>query len=213
MYQSTDYDAFGWSPLGVNGDVYGLDYESAREVTPQWYGVSFGNGNDGVSHTFPNYYVRTADPFRLAAVAMLANFNNAGPEDKRRIIDATEIDGERDYGISAMILNPEDIEPEADPEDIECDECGAMNNPGDDSCVQCDADLPEEEDNGSWCDANGAWIICEVFPVDEMPGVLLLTDRVDGRTVEHVQYNPFGNPAYCTLEDCFDAADLELIEK
>ena len=33
---------------------------------PRWYGVSTGDGNNGVSHMFPDYYVFTDDPWELA---------------------------------------------------------------------------------------------------------------------------------------------------
>lgn len=199
------YEAFGLD--GPEG--YGLDYASARDATPRWFGVSFGNGNDGVSRSFPSYYVRTNDPYHLAACAMLANFNNATAEDKARIIDATEVDGEADYGVNATIYNPEDIEPE----DRSFGECDLCDNP--DKCkdqMMCDlGEMPaEDEESELWCNVNGAWLICEVFPVDEMPGCMLITDSVDGRTVEHVQYNPYGPPAYCTLADAFNAEDLRL---
>ena len=64
----TEATGFGYL---IPGDWMGLDYESARDATPVWYGVSSGNGNNGVSHLYPDYYVRTADPFRLAELASL----------------------------------------------------------------------------------------------------------------------------------------------
>lgn len=198
-YTKPEFDAFGWSPLSGSSlppaETYGLDYQSARECSPRWFGVSFGNGNDGV--TFPDYYVRTADPFKLAAAAVIGMFKD---EYKERAADVLEVDGEADYTISAMILNPEDVE------GYECPVCGMIDSHADD----CEAD-ESEDDNGSYCDANGAWLICEVFPVDEMPGALLFI----GNKLEHVQYNPdpYGKPAYCSLADAFDAEDLRLAEK
>jgi hypothetical protein len=38
------------------------------------YAVSFGDGNDGISHIFPDYYVTTDDPWRLARLAMIFSF-------------------------------------------------------------------------------------------------------------------------------------------
>lgn len=213
-------------------------YDSAREATPRWFAVSFGNGNDGVSHMFPDYYVRTNDPFHLAAVAMLANFNNAGPEDKARIIDATEVYGEADYTITATIYNPEDVEPEdestPDYESIATAngfavvehvdskfvyvKVGVLGDSDDydsedaafEACCEDHDLISDSDDGGSYCNANGCWIQCDVFAVDEMPGCMLITDRVDGRTVEHVQYNPYGKPAYCSLADAFNPEDLAL---
>jgi hypothetical protein len=233
LYTKAEYDAFGWSPLSGSSydpaETYGLDYESAREVTPRWYGVSFGNGNDGVSHTFPNYYVRTADPYTLAAAAVIASFKDGF---KQAAADACEVDGEADYTISATIYNPEDVEPkEPDYESIatangfnvvehvdstfvyvKLGELGDSDSYDSEdaawkACCEEEDLLPDPEDEGSYSDANGAWLICEVFPVDEMPGCLLLGDN---GTVEHVQYNPYGNPAYCTLADAFEPEDLRL---
>jgi hypothetical protein len=105
-----------------------LDYESARDATPVWYGVSSGNGNDGVSQLYPDYYVRTADPYRLAELAMVDTFRD-GP-DMVWAREAVDVDGERDYTISATIYEGPDGETEfgaawlivevfpADPDDL-----------------------------------------------------------------------------------------------
>lgn len=97
----------------------------------QIYGVSSGNGNDGVSHMFPDYYVKTADPWRLAEVAMLDKFK---PEFMPWAKSEMDIDGEAEFTICACLYNPMD------------------------------------DEDGSYCDYNGAWYILEVFPVveDEM---------------------------------------------
>lgn len=69
------------------------------------YGVSSGNGNDGVSHMFPDYYVYTSDPYRLARLAMVSTFKD---EWKRAAYDAMYVDGEADYTIFACIYDPLD---------------------------------------------------------------------------------------------------------
>lgn len=126
----------------------GLCLASAEECTPRLYGVSFGDGNNGVSHMYADYYVRTADPFLLAAVAQLASFNDAW---KTAAAEAIEIDGEAEFTISATVYNPVD-QPDSD-----------------------------------WCDSNGAWSICEVFPdSDPRPGALV----------------------YDSMEEAFSAEDL-----
>jgi hypothetical protein len=181
-YPSSQYDAFGWSPLLRSSldpaESYGLDYDSAKDATPSWFAVSFGNGNDGVSHTFPDYYVRTADPFKLAAAAMISSFK---ADYKARAAEAMTVDGESDYTISAVIYNPEDVEGEDETEE-------------------------DEEDGGSYCDANGAWLICEVFRVDDMPPVMVIGD--DGGL--DMESDPFGKPSYMTLADAFEPEDLLL---
>lgn len=129
-------------------DTIGLDYDSARDATPRWFGVSFGNGNNGVSQMFPDYCVRTIDPWELARKALIHSFL---PEWQERAAEATEVDGEADYTVYAVIYNPLD--------DDEPDEYG--------------------ED---WASANGAWLICEVFPMDlpfENPRNVPLYESID----------------------------------
>lgn len=41
----------------------------------RWYGVSTGDGNNGVSHMFPDYYVLTDDPWELAERAAKSDLN------------------------------------------------------------------------------------------------------------------------------------------
>lgn len=112
---------------------------SEIDETIKLYAVSSGNGNDGVSHIFPDYYVYTDDPWRLAALAMVASFK---PTFKQAAADVVEVDGEADYTISATIYNPEDVDP------AESDE------------------NEDDEDAGMYCNANGAWQIIEVFRDD-----------------------------------------------
>lgn len=155
----------------------GLDYESAKNAIPRWYGVSFGNGNDGVSHMYTDYYVRTCEPFRLAELAMLGEFKPG--EGQAWAQEVMELGGEADYGISATILNPPD-----DGENRDHSQC----EDGEDceGCEMCDLD-------SLWSDVNGAWMICEVFPVDE-------SDMRDARQ-------------YDSLQEAFTADLLALVEQ
>lgn len=75
------------------------------------YGVSSGNGNDGVSHIFADYYVRTNDPWRLARLAMVGQFKD---EYLPKAIEACEVDGEADYTVQAVIYEPLDFVPESE---------------------------------------------------------------------------------------------------
>jgi hypothetical protein len=129
-------------------------------TTTRLYAVSSGNGNDGVSHSFPDYYVRTDEPYRLAALAMVSSFKS---KFKQAAANAVQIDGEADYTISAVIYNPSDVDP---------------------------SEASEDGDDDSYCDANGAWQIIEVFPDDEPR---------DSR------------PVYDSLADCFGEDDLALV--
>lgn len=133
----------------------GLDLKSAIDATPRLYGVSFGNGNDGVSHHWPNLYVRTSDPFTLAACAMLSDFK---PGDGIAFaLEAMEIDGERDYGVSATIYDPPVDDMDDSRDHSECED-------GED-CEGCDQCEPDEMK--PWSSVNGAWMIVEVWPESE----------------------------------------------
>lgn len=72
----------------------------------RWYGVSSGNGNDGVSHLFADYYVRTDDPWRLAECAIASEFK---PEYQCNALEVAEIDGDPAHTISAVIFSETDV--------------------------------------------------------------------------------------------------------
>jgi hypothetical protein len=173
----------------------GLDFDTAEQATPKWYGVSFGDGNNGVSHMFADYYVRTNDPWTLARAAMLASFK---PEWQAAANEAMEIDGEADYTISAVIYDPGDVDPsEGMDRGWTCGMCGhewdTSAKLGDaEECPECGSDEIEEQENEGYAAYNGAWSICEVFPVSE-------DERDNGRGQEHD-----------SLEDCFGADVLKL---
>lgn len=94
------------------------------EAAARLYGVSFGNGNEGVSHMHPDYYVMTIAPFVLVRAAMLNNIRlGLWPW----ALDCMDVSGEPDTCISAVL---------------------------------------SEGPNGE-TEFGVAWLICEVFPVDE----------------------------------------------
>ena len=68
----------------------------------RWYGVSHGNGNDGVSQLYPDYAVMTDDPWTLAHGAMVASFQPRSAWRRLAIRDAY-VDGETDYTVSACL--------------------------------------------------------------------------------------------------------------
>ena len=81
----------------------------------QWYGVSYGNGNDGVSHFSPNILVYTDDPWTLARAAMIfewkdkvwANENVDLDHNGDEMVSATIYegpDGETEFGAAYMIV-------------------------------------------------------------------------------------------------------------
>jgi hypothetical protein len=152
------------------------------------YGVASGNGNDGVSHMYANYYVRTNDPWRLAELALLAEFKPSGIAWAK---SHSEIDGESDYTISAVIYNPpcEDTKDGEYPTLYRCAECELTSDSQE--CGQCgescdELDYEEYEDGRNWCDGNGAWLIVEVYPIE------------DGESRD-------GYPVYDSIEDAFSA--------
>ena len=118
----------------------------------KFYGVSSGDGNNGVSHMFADYYVRTDDPWRLARLAMLAQFKPG--KGMAWALEAMDVDGEAEYTIAATIYNPPDDEA---PDDEAPDDC----------------------DDADWCSVNGAWMIIEVFPEDDPRDGRPMYDSID----------------------------------
>ena len=68
----------------------------------KYYGVSLGDGNNGVSHIFPSYVVRTDDPWQLAYLAGLSEFNVGEGQEWAKT--NMELSGEEDYSISVVFL-------------------------------------------------------------------------------------------------------------
>ncbi len=81
----------------------GLDYESAKDATPRLYAVSYGDGNNGVSHTYYDFSCRTTDSYVLARLAMITAMKDKSQRWASRNV---EVDGEADYTISAMLYDP-----------------------------------------------------------------------------------------------------------
>lgn len=125
------------------------------------YAVSYGNGNDGVSHLYPDFYCYTDKPYDLAKLAIVTNCNTQYQD---WAAERVEVDGEAEYTITGMLLDP--------PDDDEIGQEG-------------------EADNGSWSDANGAWMLAEVFQVTE-------DDLPD-------QSDVYGKKPYAGLTECFGA--------
>jgi hypothetical protein len=176
---------------GFTSDWEGLAYESAEACTPRWYGVSSGNGNDGVSHLWPDYYCRTSDPWTLAKAALVSHFN---PKWMAQASKECELDGEAEYTISAVLYEPLDREPEQSA--YHCDACDHewTDDAGQDCCEACGSEeiTQDEAEYNSWCDANGAYMIVEVFPIGGMPEDW--NDRSE-------------RPQYDSIEDCFGHPD------
>jgi hypothetical protein len=147
--------------------------EYMNDNKSRYYGVSYGNGNDGVSQLVPAYVVKTNEPYKLARLAMLSEFK---PEFVEWAKDRMEIDGEEEYTIYATIYESYDEEKEREKEQEEAEERGE-----------------EYEDDG--CDS--AWLICEVFRFTEDVEEKHESKRLMGHRPKHCF------PVYESLEDCF----------
>lgn len=64
------------------------------------YGVSTGAGNTGVSRGFPDFYVRTAEPYLLAAAAAYGCWK---PKAWDFLDSELQLGGEAEYTISAWL--------------------------------------------------------------------------------------------------------------
>ncbi len=119
--------------------------------SPRLYGVSYGNGNDGVSQMFPDFYVMTSEPYTLARGAVIDTLKT---EWHAAADDSMFVDGEAAYTVYAVISDPLDEEP-------------------------C-------EEGEHWSDGNGAWLICEVFPVadDEVRDTAPMFDSIESALSE-----------------------------
>lgn len=134
------------------------------------HGVSIGNGNDGVSHLFPNYYVMTDDPYSLARLAIIHDIN---PGAQKWAAEVVEVEGEADYTVSAVIYDPPYDKPEVR-NYYDCGCCGhywsSIGNMGEKgTCDECYGEVKPSDYQvvSSWSDRNGAWKIVEVFPIIE----------------------------------------------
>ena len=112
----------------------------------RWYGISTGDGDNGVSRIWPSYMVKTDRPWDLARLAAEHEFRDgAGKEWARRNVD---IDGDEEFGICAMFLDPP------------CEETADGEYP--------EIENPEDaEDGRNWSEFNGAWLIVDVYPIDD----------------------------------------------
>lgn len=149
------------------------------------YGVSTGNGNDGVSHTFADFYVRTHDPYLLAEAA---TYDSYKPQAWSYIDDSLTIDGEPEYTIYATLY-----EEPGKPENNEaCPECNGEGwllcnaSTLSEDCPHCDGSgLADYVD----CEQGPAAFILEVFPEDEC--------------------NTHGKHIYPSIEDALGSKSLE----
>ncbi|TAL45458.1 MAG: hypothetical protein EPN91_02270 [Salinibacterium sp.] len=135
----------GFNRLSVtNLDEAGGDSNDA--VLPR-YGVSVGDGNDGVDTLHPDYVVTTDDPWRLAQLAALVAFY---PRVRKWVLDNLDgPDGDEEYGITVSLGAPPAETPNG-----EYPECLH----GDDTC-EC---LEDGRDGPGY-----AWRIWKVYRLDE----------------------------------------------
>ncbi len=120
----------------------------------KWYGVSHGDGNDGVSHIFADYYVLTDEPYRLVELAALTSFN---PEYVKWAKENMDVEGDHEFVVSATFFEmPETQEARQEL----CDAAQAARDVGDEYGAD---ELDEEVDTFG---RDYAELIFEVFPCE-----------------------------------------------
>ena len=77
----------------------------------RYYGVSSGDGNNGVSHMYPDYIVKTNEPFRLAELAAISSYK---PEYQQWALRNVTVDGEGDYTVYATFHESYETQQERD---------------------------------------------------------------------------------------------------
>lgn len=125
--------------------------ENVAEI--RLYGVSTGNGNDGVSQMYADYYVRTNEPWTLARAAAYSCYKPGAWE---FLDNELQVDGDENYTISAILYE----EPNFEAPTVECEDCGGTGEDADGQCDTCDGSgMVTEEDY----DSGPAAFILEVF--------------------------------------------------
>jgi len=166
----------------------------------RYYAVSSGNGNDGVSHLYPDYIVKTDRPYALASLAALTTFKKG--EGQAWCKENLEIDGEADYTIYATLMESPETQDERDEMQKRCDELrneyGAAETDGatesELEALQDEITALEDEIEGYGCDY--AWNCFEVFPWDD----------------QETPHETSGRPVYDSLEECF-GEDCALVKE
>src|ERR1700744_2230717 len=87
----------------------------------RYYGVSSGDGNNGVSHMFPDYYVKTDQPYRLAKLAALTTFKKG--EGEAWALKNMEVDGEAESTIYVTFYESPEAQEERSVVQNELDAC------------------------------------------------------------------------------------------
>ena len=102
-----------------------------ESVAAAWYSVSLGNGNDGVSRSSPNYYVKTNDPYVLVNAGLLGALDSILWPSMKDKIDTCGDDalwglsstlsegpnGETEFGVAWMICEVWPTEYDGEPND------------------------------------------------------------------------------------------------
>jgi hypothetical protein len=167
----------------------------------RYYAVSSGNGNDGVSHLFPDYIVKTDHPYALARLAALTTFKHG--KGQAWCEENLDVDGEAEYTIYATLMESPETQDERDEMQKRCDElrneydeaetAGATE--GELEAMQDEITALEDEIEGFGCDT--AWQCFEVFPWEQ-------DDDFDARHG--------ARPIYESLEECF-GDDVALVKE
>jgi hypothetical protein len=167
----------------------------------RYYAVSSGNGNDGVSHMFPDYIVKTNRPWALARLAALSTFKKG--EGQTWCDENLELDGEADHTIFAVLHESPETQEERAEMETRCEELRkdyAEMEANDATAAELEAlqdeiTALEDETEGFGCDT--AWQIFDVFPYE---------------ADENHEARHGTPPTYESLEECF-GADCALVQE
>lgn len=173
------------------------------------YGVSTGDGNNGVSHMFANYYVRTADPWLLARAAAYAEWQPAAWD---YLDSELRVDGEAEYTISAMLYEAPDFEPPT----VDCPDCYDGQVPVD--CHVCEGSGLAENDTENCPHCAGTGMDTEDCPNCDGTGQVPEEYYENGPAAFILEVFPEnepreGRPVYDSIEDALGADAIERARK
>jgi hypothetical protein len=149
----TDTGAYGES-IRVRDESLIRKLQETGEEEERYYGIATGDGNSGISHSFPEYIVKTNNPWDLAKLAAHAQFKD-DPAIQEWVAHNMEIDGDSEYGISVVF--PESIEQqEAREEEFERRRAAAE---------EAGEEFDPESDYDDW-GGDTSWFMVDVFPME-----------------------------------------------
>ena len=126
------------------------------EEEERYYGIATGDGNSGISHSFPDYIVLTDKPWQLAELAAYATFKD-DPVIQEWVKKNMDIDGDANYGITVAF--PESMEFQQERE-AAYEEYEKRREEAETAGEEFEEDDPSEEYMES------TWFMIDIFPMD-----------------------------------------------